>query len=587
MGISYREDTTRFCFNGAKLHKLGWYSDKTELVEPLSDGVWTRRINGIVDYKSAATKTVLVRMGTTTSSDYFMLFNRKAGFNSDTKEGGDRVRIVRDNVPTPNPDDGPISVEIFSSTDTALEYMIGNFDGRGTNVRVSISEINSSVDPWYADVTIARECSSVADCGSGSGACVSNTISCTNNFCECEATKSLFTTTAANNGSQGNMVNIVAKQDISIVGFEIHIRTLPQGTSTPVEVYKRLGGYEGADENPATWISVPVEPLVSPSTQAGELSSVKLQYPIGIRRNEKMGLYITMTKGTTVGDLRYTNGASRGAVFREDPNIIIDEGLGKRYPFSSTFQPRIFNGIVDYVPGYTPDPPTPAPVEPRQENAALVPCNSDGDCISFLFTCRFSCQGGFCQPSADATACNCDYDSCDSTTEDEFTCPSDCSTDSTFLDTTMAAGNGQKGNMFTVQAVAPTQITSFDIHCNTGGVTATVQVFVKEGTYQGFEANSGAWTLIQEVEVANQGSGEFTTLPALGNPIALASGAELSFYIRRAEPDGLKYTNGSGEGNVFASDDNLRFLEGNGVAEVFGTPFRPRVCASYDSCCVC
>ena len=148
------------------------------------------------------------------------------------------------------------------------------------------------------------------------------------------------------------------------------------------------------------------------------------------------------------------------------------------------------------------------------------------------------------------------------------------------LPTTLAGGNGNFGNMFDVNAINDITIDSFDIHADTGA-TFDVEVYAKIGTWVGSEADPGAWTLIGTAPgVVSNGDGVATPL-GLMLGYAIPAGETHAFYITPTDfsTGGFNYTNGTATGNVFASDANLEFLEGAGIAYPFdsGVLFQPRV----------
>ncbi len=147
------------------------------------------------------------------------------------------------------------------------------------------------------------------------------------------------------------------------------------------------------------------------------------------------------------------------------------------------------------------------------------------------------------------------------------------------LTTTFAGGNGNFGNMFDINAVTDVTLNSFDINADTGA-TFDVEVYAKTGTWVGFEADPSAWTLIgTAVGVVSNGDGVATPLN-LSLDYVMEAGETHAFYITPTDfsTGGLNYTNGTGTGNVFASDANIEFLEGAARGYPFsGSTFQPRV----------
>ncbi len=147
------------------------------------------------------------------------------------------------------------------------------------------------------------------------------------------------------------------------------------------------------------------------------------------------------------------------------------------------------------------------------------------------------------------------------------------------LETTFAGGNGNFGNMFDMNALNDVTVESFDIHGDTGA-TFDVEVYAKTGTYVGFETDPGAWTLIGTAPgVVSNGDGVATPLDLMLG-YEMSAGETHAFYVTPTDfsTGGFNYTNGTGVGNVFASDANIEFLEGSGSGYPFnGTLFSPRV----------
>ncbi|MAP53842.1 MAG: hypothetical protein CL605_02955, partial [Altibacter sp.] len=148
------------------------------------------------------------------------------------------------------------------------------------------------------------------------------------------------------------------------------------------------------------------------------------------------------------------------------------------------------------------------------------------------------------------------------------------------LSTGFAGGNGNFGNMFDLNILNDVTLTSFDVH---GQATAVfdVEVYAKTGTHVGFEGNAAAWTLIGTATgITSNGLGVPTPLN-LNLGYSMLAGETHAFYVTPVNPttgNGFQYTNGTGVGNVWASDANIEFLEGAAKNYPFtGTTFAPRV----------
>ncbi len=147
----------------------------------------------------------------------------------------------------------------------------------------------------------------------------------------------------------------------------------------------------------------------------------------------------------------------------------------------------------------------------------------------------------------------------------------------TGLDTTTAAGNSHRGNMFNLVAKENVVIRSFDAYPQS---STTIEIYTRPGSYAGFETSSTGWTLIGSAPVTSTGGLVAVAVPV---NIGIRAGETQAFYVTTNVTNGvnLNYTNGTSEGAVFTEDANLQFTEGVGLEYPFaqGTPaiYRPRV----------
>ncbi|QNJ98286.1 HYR domain-containing protein [Constantimarinum furrinae] len=149
------------------------------------------------------------------------------------------------------------------------------------------------------------------------------------------------------------------------------------------------------------------------------------------------------------------------------------------------------------------------------------------------------------------------------------------------LNTGFAGGNRSFGNFFDINALNDATVQSFDINSENGaGINLELEIYAKSGTWVGNETNAAAWTLLTTTTVTTNAVNTPTPLNLTLNYV-MAAGETHAFYIRPTDPTGvggLEYTNGTGVGNVWASDANIEFLEG-GAKDSFtaGGLFQPRV----------
>ncbi|MEO6166698.1 MAG: GEVED domain-containing protein [Chitinophagales bacterium] len=141
------------------------------------------------------------------------------------------------------------------------------------------------------------------------------------------------------------------------------------------------------------------------------------------------------------------------------------------------------------------------------------------------------------------------------------------------LPTIFIGGNIADGSMFDITAINTIVITGFDGHIGSGQ-TSDLEIYYKKGSYEGFESDAEAWTFFgAENSVAGQGIGIPTPYPFEIN-LTIPAGYTYSFYIT-SKTNIINYTYGTLEGNVFASDDNIKVAEGNAIAYPFGSVTEP------------
>jgi len=231
--------------------------------------------------------------------------------------------------------------------------------------------------------------------------------------------------------------------------------------------------------------------------------------------------------------------------------------------------------------------------------SVLPVCQTNEDCqdgnLCTVNTCDVVCQtapisrccgNGICEAGANenssscAEDCYCGNGACDAG-ENEANCVQDCKRE---LITTMAAGNGQRANMFNIDVLSSTiAITVFNINCDTGatGGGNTVRLYHKTGTYNEDISNSGAWAPIySSSSVTCSPSGTFTPIN-LPIPLILEEGPHAFLVYNEKQ---LDYTNGSSEGAVYycgtcgGNHPEITFYEGIGKPDEWGTAkYSPRI----------
>jgi hypothetical protein len=127
------------CFNAAQSWQLNWYSDKAVTLDKDNRGSFVGVLGGIADY-SGSNNTVLVKLNTGKSTDYYVNFNRKSGFNSGVKEGGNRVTVVKGR----GEGIGYGESELVAKLSRGKTYTIKNFDGTGMTARIKVHSIGTA-----------------------------------------------------------------------------------------------------------------------------------------------------------------------------------------------------------------------------------------------------------------------------------------------------------------------------------------------------------------------------------------------------------------------------------------------------------
>ncbi len=153
-------------------------------------------------------------------------------------------------------------------------------------------------------------------------------------------TNSLTSTFAGGNGQNGAMFNINVTNNISLSAFTISSQN--SGTIT-YEIYYKTGSFVGFETNASAWTLLASFPSTFSAT-AG-LRTLTLPSAFFATAGQTYAFYVTGTSSA----LNYTNGVSVATVFSSNADLAITSGVGKSYPFGSTFSPRILNVRIDYA----------------------------------------------------------------------------------------------------------------------------------------------------------------------------------------------------------------------------------------------
>lgn len=155
---------------------------------------------------------------------------------------------------------------------------------------------------------------------------------------------SAATSYTSNNGSRGAMFNITAgASPITITSFDANIYG---GTTARYEIYYKSGSYIGSETTAGNWtMAGGVDNLYSSANNVP--TPIPIPLNITIAAGATYGFYIT---NTASGGLNYTSSAS-AATLVSNSDITVTGGVGKSYPFGSTYTYRLINCTVHYYTG--------------------------------------------------------------------------------------------------------------------------------------------------------------------------------------------------------------------------------------------
>ncbi len=152
--------------------------------------------------------------------------------------------------------------------------------------------------------------------------------------------RSLTTTLAGGNGSDGAMFSVQAKNNDLLIESILPVILNNQNFS----VYYKPGTFVGFEGNAASWTFIDSAGLTSPGS--GQPAPGFKNLNVLVPANQKVSFYVTDHTGGS--GLDYTDGTLLDSLFASDNFIQFFEGEGIQYPFGTTFSPRIFNGLINY-----------------------------------------------------------------------------------------------------------------------------------------------------------------------------------------------------------------------------------------------
>jgi len=151
----YSDDTGKMCYNPAKNWQIGWYSDRTLLLDPQVEPTKTVTLVGIADYlNEQSTDPVVIKVETRLANDFFVGFNRATGVNAQNDEGDDVVTVIQvDGNNGSGYSQSRLRAKLgFTGDITGSSYTISNFGGTGVSLTISVDSINLGTVPATATV---------------------------------------------------------------------------------------------------------------------------------------------------------------------------------------------------------------------------------------------------------------------------------------------------------------------------------------------------------------------------------------------------------------------------------------------------
>ena len=354
------------------------------------------------------------------------------------------------------------------------------------------------------------------------------------------------TTFAGGSGQCGNMFDVFAYQDLTIVDMDIHILDEEE----VVEVYGISSSFVGHESEPHDWTQLCIGTVQGLGFEQRTPLPSKCLSSVHVHAGDTVGFYVTVNRSKMA--YTFVQGMALNDVYASNVHMQILLGVGKAYPFAYTFNPRLWNGVIKYlaessseegegeddVGGAVSSESADSTSSPSAQVVVPTP-------VPVVYPAPVP------QPNADDNGMN-------------------------LLETTYVDTSGQGGNMFDVVALKDVMIHSMNIHIVEG--TQNLELYVRDGTYEGSEQNPTHWNLIASTSIEGMGVGIPTEVPTnTFSPVEIYAGMTKAWYVTIQNPE-MRYSSGSGTaGNIFAHNGDLQILEGVGNVYPFGATFFNRV----------
>jgi M6 family metalloprotease-like protein len=179
----------------------------------------------------------------------------------------------------------------------------------------------------------------------------------------------LSTTYAGGSGQAGNMFDVLAYQDVSIKGFDLHIYDQEE---VAIEILTKTGSFIGSERSCEDWTLVADTTVLGSGVGEPTHVSLDASSPVLIQQGHFRAFYVTVKGGT---GMRYSPGIETDTLFVHDSHLAIFEGAGTAYRCGPTFWNRVWNGAIYYEAvktGLSPNRPTDPETDSKEIEISIM-----------------------------------------------------------------------------------------------------------------------------------------------------------------------------------------------------------------------
>jgi len=138
------------------------------------------------------------------------------------------------------------------------------------------------------------------------------------------------------------MFDVVPLTNLALTGVKLHV--FSTGPMT-IQLYTKVGTHVGSEQTPSAWTLVETKTVTSAGL--GAQTDYQLSSPLTLTANERRAFYVTITEAGLY--LAYTRDTRAvGTLYTSNSNLEIYIGTGNRPVFDVVFQPRVWNGVLEY-----------------------------------------------------------------------------------------------------------------------------------------------------------------------------------------------------------------------------------------------